>query len=216
MTNGGDYAGTITLGDIDPWSFTANTGDNLVLRLGSTGFEGTMTLYGPDGSVLSTSGGNSTDWIINYRATNSGTFTVLVSSYNGAATGSYVLHYFNGSGAFIVSPGDDGGPMVNGGTYSATLNLGDLDPWSFTASAGDNLVLRLGSTGFNGQFQLYAPNGALLQTVGGNSGDWQLLWTATNAGTYKVLVSSYTGGQSACLPAPFLRLGGQLYCPASG
>ena len=187
MTNGGDYAGTITLADIDPWSFNANAGDNLVLRLGSTGFEGTMTLYGPDGSVLSTSGGNGTDWIINYRATNSGTFTVLVSSYFGGGTGSYVLHYFDSTGGFIVPAGDEGGPMTNGSNYAGTLALGDLDPWSFTANAGDNLVLRLGSTGFEGTMTLYGPDGSVLSTSGGNGTDWIINYRATNSGTFTVL-----------------------------
>jgi hypothetical protein len=40
MTNGGNYPGTNSLGDLDLWSFTANAGDNIVLRLGTFGFDG--------------------------------------------------------------------------------------------------------------------------------------------------------------------------------
>ena len=38
MTNGGNSTGTITLGDQDLWSFTANAGDNINVRLGTIGF----------------------------------------------------------------------------------------------------------------------------------------------------------------------------------
>ena len=51
------------------------------MRLGSSGFEGNLNLYGPNGALLKTAGGNSTDWALAYTATNSGTFTVLVGSY---------------------------------------------------------------------------------------------------------------------------------------
>ena len=52
--------------------------------------------------------------------------------------------------AFIVPAGDEGGPMTNGGNYAGTITLGDLDLWSLTATAGDNIVLRLGTVGFYG------------------------------------------------------------------
>jgi hypothetical protein len=74
------------------WSFTANAGDNVMLRLGSSGFEGNLNLYGPNGALLKTAGGNSTDWALAYTATNSGTFTVLVGSYYAGGVGTYALH----------------------------------------------------------------------------------------------------------------------------
>ena len=191
VTNGGSFSGTLTVGDQNIWSFTANAGDNIVLRLGSSGFQGNLNLYGPNGALLKTSGGNSTDWELAYTATNSGTFTVLVSSYYTEGIGTYVLHLAQIPEAFIVPAGDEGGPMTNGGNHNGTLSLGDLDMWTFTANAGDNIVLRLGSTGFEGNLDLYGPNGALLKTSGGNSTDWELAYTATNSGTFTVLVSSY-------------------------
>jgi trimeric autotransporter adhesin len=194
MTNGGSHTGTLTLGDLELWSFTANAGDNVVLRLGSTGFQGNLRLYVPDGTLLMTSGGNSTDWKIAFTATKSGTHTVLVSSFYPGGTGTYVLHLAQFPEPFIVPTGDEGGPMTNGGNYSGTLTLGDLEMWSFTANAGDNIVLRLGSTGFEGNLNLYGPNGALLKTAGGNSTDWELAYTATNSGTFTVLVGSYYPG----------------------
>ena len=54
LTNGGNSTGTITLGDLDMWSFTANKGDSINLRLGTTNFDGKLQLYGPDGALLDT------------------------------------------------------------------------------------------------------------------------------------------------------------------
>ena len=211
MTNGGSYSGTLTLGDLDLWSFSANAGDNVVLRLGSTGFQGNLRLYGPDGSLLMTAGGNSTDWEISYTATKSGIFTALVSSYYQGGTGTYELHLAQFPEPFIVPAGEEGGPMTNGGNYSGTLTVGDLDLWSFTANAGDNIVLRLGSSGFQGNLDLYGPDGTLLKSAGGNAADWELAYTATKSGTFTALVSSfYAGGTGtyvlhlAQFPEPFI------------
>ena len=189
MTNGGNHPGTNSLGDLDMWSFTASTGDNIVLRLGTTGFDGNLNLYGPNGKLLKTAV-SGTDAELDYTATNSGTFTALVSSYYSAGTGTYVLHLAQFPEAFIVPGGDEGGPMTNGGNYSGTNSLGDLDIWSFTANAGNNIVLRLGTTGFNGNLSLYGPTGALLKTVASGT-DAELDYTATNNGTFTALVRSY-------------------------
>ena len=40
MSGGTTYAGTITLGDQDIWSFTACTGDSINLQLNTTNFDG--------------------------------------------------------------------------------------------------------------------------------------------------------------------------------
>jgi hypothetical protein len=192
MTNGGNHAGTNSLGDLDMWSLTASAGDNIVLRLGTTGFDGNLNLYGPNGALLKTTA-SGTDAELDYTATNSGTFTALVSSYFSGGTGTYVLHLAQFPEAFIVPTGDEGGPMTNGGNYAGTNSLGDLDMWSLTAGAGDNIVLRLGTTGFLGDLNLYGPNGALLKTVASGT-DAELDYTATNSGTFTALVRSFSSG----------------------
>ena len=194
MTNGGNFAGTLSLGDLDLWSFTANSGDNIVLRLGSSGFEGNLDLYGPNGALLKTAGGNDFDWTLAYTATNSGTFTVLVSSFYQGDSGTYVLHLAQFPEAFIVTSGDQGGAMTGGTSYNGTLDLGDLDVWAFTACTGDLISLRLNSTNFEGNLDLYGPTGALLKRAGGNATTWSIAYTATNCGTFGVLVRSFYAG----------------------
>jgi len=211
MTNGGNYAGTNSLGDLDLWSFTANAGDNLVLRLGTMGFDGNLNLYGPNGVLLKTTA-SGVDAEIDVTATNSGTFTALVSSYTSGGTGTYVLHLAQFPEPFIVPTGDEGGPMTSGGNYGGTNSLGDLDLWSFTANAGDNLVLRLGTTGFDGNLNLYGPNGALLKTAASGV-DAEIEITATNSGTFTALVSSYTSGGTGTYVLHLARFPGAFIVP---
>jgi hypothetical protein len=196
MTNGGNYAGTITLGDLDMFTFTANTGDSINLRLGTTNFSGRLQLYGPNGALLDAVGGYPVrDDLIAYTATNSGTFTVLVSDGYGGGTGTYALHLAQIPEAFIVPAGDQGGAMTNGGNYAGTITLGDLDMYACTACKGDVINLELKTTNFIGYLQLYGPNGELLDAVGGYPvKDDLMAYTATNCGTFTVLVSDGYGG----------------------
>ena len=190
LTNGGNYAGTIDKGDMDMWTFTANTGDSVNLRLGTTSFYGLLQLFGPNGALLNTVI-NDTDELIAFTPTNSGTFTVLVSSsdYANFLTGTYVLHLLETPEPFIVPAGDAGGSATNGGSYTGAITLGDLDAWTFTACEGDLISLKLTTTDFYGRLQLYGAKGALLKTVQ-DSRVLNLVYAATNCGPFTVLVSS--------------------------
>ncbi len=152
------------------WTFTANTGDSINLRLGTTSFNGKLQLYGPNGALLVTVGANGyTDDLIAYTATNSGTFTVLVSAGYGDGTGTYVLHLAQIPEAFIVPAGDEGGAMTGAQIIPersrwAIWTCGPSRPAKATRS-----ICGLKTTNFDGNLQLYGPNGALLKTVGGHA-----------------------------------------------
>ena len=221
LTNGGNFPGTNSLGDLDLWSLTANAGDNIVLRLGTVGYSGNLSLYGPNGALLKNVA-SSTDAELDYKATNSGTFTALVDAYSSGGTGTYVLHLAQFPEAFIVPAGDEGGPLTNGGVVPGTNSLGDLDLWSLTANAGDNIVLRLGTVGYDGNLSLYGPNGAQLKNVASGM-DAELDYTATNNGTFTVLVDSYYSGGTgnymlrlAQFPEPFIVPAGDQGGPMTG
>src|ERR1039457_1541533 len=135
LVNGANQTGIIFTNTVaDSYTFVANTGDSINLRLGTTNFSGEPQLYGPNGALLETVGGYPVrDDLIAYTATNSGTFTVLVSDGYGGGTGTYALHLAQIPEAFIVPAGDEGGPMTNGGNFTGIITLGDLDMWTFTA-----------------------------------------------------------------------------------
>src|ERR1017187_4020691 len=195
LTNGADATGTNTIGDLDMWSFTANAGDSINLRVGTTGFDPLLKLYGPNGTLLASyaSGSGYYDAAIAYVATNSGTFTVVVSSDLLNGTGTYALHLAQMPEPFIVPNGDQGGGMIGSAHYYGIITLVDQDMWSFTACQGDSIKLQLNTTNFDGWLKLYGPNGALLKTSGGSTVS-SIAYAATNCGTFTVLVSSWFSG----------------------
>src|ERR1035438_2591796 len=136
LVNGANQTGIIFTNTVaDSYTFTANTGDSINLRLGTTNFPGRLQLYGPNAALLDAVGAYPVhDDLIAYTATNSGTFTVLVSSAVTGGSGTYELHLAQIPEAFIVPAGDQGGAMTNGGNYAGTITLGDLDMFTFTAN----------------------------------------------------------------------------------
>jgi hypothetical protein len=205
LTNGGNHTGTISLGDLDPWTLTAAAGETIVVNIGETGqnspFVPWIRVYGPTGALLVQNWGDLAAQVA-VVAPAAGTYTVLVSTADSGsdATGSYVLTAVHMVGPLTVSNGDEGGALSNGGNHTGTISLGDLDPWTLTAAAGETIVVNIGETGQNSPFvpwiRVYGPTGALLVQ---NWGDLaaQVAVVAPAAGTYTVLVSTADSGSDA-------------------
>src|SRR5947199_373411 len=125
MTNGANHTGAITLGDLDLWTFSASAGDYINLRIGTASFCATLILYGADSAVVKSASdtGLKHDLPLAYQATNSGTFTLLVSSYGVGESGTYDLRLAKVSGAFGVPAGVEGGPMTNVADHTGVTTL---------------------------------------------------------------------------------------------
>ncbi len=216
MTNGATYTGEIMLGGFNLWSFSGTAGDSIELRMGGTNFSPRIDLYGPDGSVLTnafTANGSYRDAWLALRLTNSGTFTVVVSSYFLNTYGGYSLSLAKAPGTFVVSPGQQGGALTNGSRNDGLIGLGGLQMWAFSGNSGDSIQLRMGATNFSPRIALYGPDGSLLTNAFTANGAYRDAWLAiqlTNSGTFTVVVSSYFlntfGGYSlnlAQIPEPF-------------
>src|SRR6059036_1431060 len=205
LTNGATQAGTIYLGDLDQWSFTATQGDYIALSMGevapvSAGFRPWIRLVSPTGVLLATSIGTSAVQVA-ASAPTTGTYTVIVGTNDGVGrnndTGNYLLTLAKGPGAFETSTGDEGGALTNGATHAGAIYLGDLDQWSFTATQGDYIALSMGevapaSAGFQPWIRLVSPTGALLATSIGTSAV-QVAASAPTTGTYTVIVGTNDG-----------------------
>ncbi|HXI69812.1 MAG TPA: hypothetical protein VNN22_05575, partial [Verrucomicrobiae bacterium] len=125
---GGNYTGTISLGDLDMYACAACKGDVINLELKTTNFIGYLQLYGPNGALLQSVGGFPvTDDLIAYTATNCGTFTVLVSDGYGGGSGTYGLTANGIFNALSLSPPVIAGTNLIlkavGGTTNASLVL---------------------------------------------------------------------------------------------
>jgi hypothetical protein len=192
LINGAAHSATNALGDIDLWTFTANAGDRVALRVGASTFRPSLTVYDPDGLLINTAGGVSAsrDANIFLTATNAGAYTVIMESFYHSFAGPYTLHLARFPGAFVVSPGDQGGALTGGASQDGVIELGDQDVWQFAVCRDENIRLqcrKLTATNFNPRLQLFGRNGALLATAT-HSTNVVLAFTATNSGIYTVLI----------------------------
>jgi len=198
LTNGGYQDGAIDVGDQDFWTFTANAGDNIeltcVLRSGS--FNPWMRLYGMN-SVFLTGEESGSETRIFYQPTNSGTFTVLVGSYFEGGSGTYRLRLTQVPGSFVVLAGDEGGTLTNGFSHDGTVQVGDVDIWTFSACKGSHLALNcLKLTGsFNPWIRVYSAKGVFLAQAS-SSTEADVSGDVTSSETFTALVGSYYAGSS--------------------
>jgi len=102
-------------------------------------------------------------------------------------------------GPITVSPGDQGGPLTVGIASSGTIQVGDVDVYTITATAGDHVTVSVGETSdTNGVFQpwirLWSPTGTSLGDTAGVSAAAINNVTIPTSGTYLVLVASFNTG----------------------
>src|SRR5438874_1141360 len=208
MTDGATNAGTIYLGDLDTWTFTATQGDYIALSVGavapmSAHFAPWIRLVSPTGVLLGSSATGTGASDVAATAPTSGTYTVIVGSLTGFGgaidgTGSYLLTLAQGPGAVEVSAGDEGGPMTDGATNAGTIYLGDLDTWTFTATQGDYIALSVGavapmSAHFAPWIRLVSPTGVLLGSSATGTGASDVAATAPRSEERRVGEGSLTG-----------------------
>src|SRR5437016_7501 len=140
LTNGATHAGTIYLGDLDQWSFTATQGDYIALSMGevapaTAGFQPWIRLVSPTGVLLGNGIGTSAVQIA-ATASTTGTYTVIVGTNDGTVsarntdTGSYLLTLAKAPTAFDTTPSQHDALPTYGATHAGTIYLGDLDQWS--------------------------------------------------------------------------------------
>jgi hypothetical protein len=194
LVNGASTPGNISVGDLDMWRIPATAGDAIILRMGGA-FTPKIQLYGPDGAMVEDAVSPSTltrDVTLEARAATTGTYVAIASSTVASGAGVYTLHLAQLPEDFEVSEGDQGGEIVSGPVNEGELTPGDLDLWSFEATAGESFYLRIGAE-FAPRLRVYGPDGALAGAVTSPSTltrDLALNTTATNAGTYVVVVDA--------------------------
>lgn len=207
MTNGGNHDGVIEVGDLDLWTFSGQSGDKIVLRSGrlsgDPNFNPWLRLYDQSGVVVaSTATATAVSAVeISLTLTNTGTFTLLIAdSTSGRADdqGEYRLQFARLPGSLTVA--DDGGILTSGDNRGGRITLGDLDPWTFTAEAGDRVILRSARPGdeanFNPWMRLYNAAGELVADTGSGSLDStrEIAQVVTNSGVFTVLLCDGSSG----------------------
>jgi hypothetical protein len=158
---------------------------------GTNTFTPWVRLYGPNGKLLD-SGFGTLAGEIAVTATNSGTFIVVASDGNSVLSGSgdYRLTLAKTGDPIVISTGDEGGALNGDNTHDATIDVGDLDMFYFTACAGDSLLLQMDElvtgSGLTPWLRLYGRDGTLIRSVSG-AATALISVRATNAGTFTVV-----------------------------
>jgi uncharacterized repeat protein (TIGR03803 family) len=93
-----------------------------------------------------------------------------------------------------IDPVND--PLTNGAEHAGNIAAGQIDTWTFTANAGDNITVSIGevepTVSFNPWIRLFAPDSSALANSFGSQAAQINQVTATQTGTYTVRVSAHS------------------------
>ncbi|WP_265013614.1 PKD domain-containing protein, partial [Marinobacter halophilus] len=199
LANGGLVTETISVGDVDSYTLSVEAGQFVTIHavdIDDTAFRPRIWLYAPDGSYLTYGQGTQVGKILNFQVPQTGTYTVLVEDWSsgGAATGNYELHFASAPDA------NEHGALIQGVAKTETITMGDLDSYTFEASAGSLVDLSLkdvNDTALRPIFYLYGPTGDYLTYRTGNEEAVLEGYQVGTTGTHTVVISdSSSGGAS--------------------
>jgi hypothetical protein len=180
--------GSITLGDLDTYTFDAAAGSGIELRvadIGASALYPYVLVYDPNGKLVEQAGGYDVAWArFSPLLTGKYTAVVLDASSGSAGTGNYKLYFVN-------APGEsEGGALTLGTPVAGTIDIGDMDSFTLTATAGTKLKLvatDVNATALVPYIAVYGPTGVNVVNAN-NATTATAAFTATVAGTYTVVI----------------------------
>jgi hypothetical protein len=174
------------IGERDTYTYAAAVGEVVTIRMSAltTGLDPLLELRDAGSNLIASAASR-----IDRTLTNGGTYLIIALDQGNNETGDYALVLQR-----LVNP-CNAAPLACGATVSASLDgAGEVDAWSFTASAGDVMTFRLNVTNsltqFSPRLELFDPQGRTVSASGTT-----FTGTLTNAGGYTLLVS-YNSGTS--------------------
>ncbi len=197
LTSGVTRENTLDAGDLDVFTFTASTGDSIFYNLHEidTEMEARITIVAPNGAILHNAypsmAQNGQSVQLPYLA-QSGTYSIVVSDVGSNDIGAYAHTFVRVPGNHVLP--QDEGLLTSGVTRENTLDAGDLDVFTFTASAGDSIFYNLHEidTEMEARITVVAPNGAILHNAHpsmAQNGQSVPLPNLAQSGTYTIVVS---------------------------
>jgi trimeric autotransporter adhesin len=200
IQSGDTRTGTISVGDLDAYTFSANSGDTATILMGvsSGSLYPKVELHAPDGTVVKTAyntGGSAT--IEAQKLNQTGTYFILCRDYNGFYTGNYAVSLIKNPGAINTSIDPDGGAIQSGDTRTGTISVGDLDVYTFSANSGDTATILMGvsSGSLYPKVELHAPDGTVVRIAYSTTGESATIEAQklNQTGTYFILCRDYNG-----------------------
>ena len=184
--------GTLAAGAKHSFTFSVNQGAGVQIRLvDATGnsFVPGYQVFNPTG-VLAASISAQEVAYGSFTAGMTGTYTIVISDASGLAgvQGNYRLHVATAPGA------NEHGLLAPGAVATGSIEKGDLDSWTFTASEGEGIQLRVTDVAGGAlvpAISVYNPSGGL--TASTSNGE--VAYTSFSAGmtgTYTVVVYDWS------------------------
>lgn len=207
LVNGRNHLCAIsTPGEVDEFTFTATAGEYVVLTMAEvvagSELRPWLRLISPTGEVIEDVSGTVGPSSVAQAAVvvpAAGTYRVLAATrdqdLNG--TGDYMIRLAEAPSAFEVPADDEGGALTNGANHPGTIEVGDLDQWSFTATAGEFITLSMAEVDADSPLRpwlrLVSPTGEVVRNVAGGVGPASVAQINMNvpvAGTYRVIAAT--------------------------
>ncbi|MFL2545797.1 MAG: pre-peptidase C-terminal domain-containing protein [Candidatus Rariloculaceae bacterium] len=181
----------------DGFSFEARSGQEAVVDLRSDDFDPYLIVILPSGDQLDNDDfeGDTSRSLISLVAEESGTYDVIVTSYQEGETGGYSLQMDVGDAVQGTGHREESGTLARG---DRELEDGEfLDMYEFTGRAGQRVALELTSNDFDTYLILSDPNGeSQANDDARDTTDSMIVATLTESGTHQVGVTSYEGGET--------------------
>lgn len=179
--------------EMDTFTFTGAAGDRVLTRMVRTSgsLEPEIRIYSPDGTYqCSKNALLISDSVCTLKL--DGVHTLLATDRKGTGTGDYALYIQNTS-----DPGDTT-PIDFDQTASGDIGMAaEMDTFTFTGAAGDNVLARLARTSgsFQSELRIYRPNGSLICSKSG-SAFAERLCALDSDGVYSILAGDVGGDET--------------------
>jgi hypothetical protein len=183
----------------DEYSFTGSSGQRALVDLRSGDFDTYVFVRTPSGEQFDNDDfeGDASRSLLSLDLTESGAYTVTVTSYRKGESGGYTLSIDVGVETGIAGRLDRAGRLERG---DETLTSGEyVDTYEFEGRPGQHVAIDLRSSAFDTYLILKDPAGEQTENDDaddGGVGHSSLEADLTETGTYRVLVTSYETGES--------------------
>jgi len=192
LENGGELTSSLPLGSFNIHTFAAESGNLVRLSMGEIGglaAEPAMQVVAPDGQVVESASGT-IDAVVQFTATQTGTFTLIVSDSANDEPLDYRLRSLVAPATPQLLTDRDSAP-ANTQVVATALPLGSFNLHTFELGVGQSAQVMAWETGglaAEPVVQIIGPDGQVIEQVAGNS-EARARFTALQAGTYLALVS---------------------------
>jgi large repetitive protein len=201
LVSGVRRTGSIAAGDADVYTVVAPVNGSIVFSIAeanapSAAFGPRVEIFSPTGArVFSTAAATGTADTL--TSTVSGTYVFVIQDSGGDAVGDYALTAVVSGASQPTDP--DSGAVASGSTRLGTIDAGDLDVYTFSATAGGTVYFAAADTvldGFDIGVLIIGPNGSVLTSGAGATTTSNTLANLAATGTYTAVIYDQFGDET--------------------